>query len=127
MNSWRDQILQEFAPNVARLTLVADPDGLLLEEGMLEGIRQRGFELIPFDDHVAFRHAYESSFRSRWDQGEKTDLVVVLRCEANGLSPLPYGPMGAARTDNRGASPAVGRCLCLGKGRRVYVDGQDER
>jgi len=31
MSSWRDQILREFKPKVARLTLVADPDGLLLE------------------------------------------------------------------------------------------------
>ena len=50
MSSWRDQILKEFTPQVSRLTLVADPDGLLLEEGILEGIRERGFELIPFED-----------------------------------------------------------------------------
>jgi len=63
MNSWRDQILREFTPQVARLTLVADPDGLLLEEGVLEGIRERGFEMIPFEDHVAFRYAYETVAR----------------------------------------------------------------
>jgi len=57
MSSWRDQILREFTPQVARLTIVADPDGLLLEEGILEGIRQRGFDLMPFDDHIAFRYA----------------------------------------------------------------------
>ena len=66
MSSWRDQILKEFTPKVARLTLVADPDGLLLEEGILEGIRERGFELIPFEDHIAFRYAYESKFRRGW-------------------------------------------------------------
>ncbi len=33
MISWRNLILKEFTPQVARLTLVADPDGLLLEEG----------------------------------------------------------------------------------------------
>jgi hypothetical protein len=65
MNSWRDQVLKEFTPQVARLTLVADPDGLFLEEGILHEIRERGFELIPFEDHVAFRYAYESKFRSR--------------------------------------------------------------
>lgn len=89
MGSWRDQILSEFTPQVARLTLVADPDGLLLEEGVLEGIRERGFELIPFEDHVAFRYAYESKFRSRWDRGEKTDLVVVLRSASQNLMPYP--------------------------------------
>lgn len=97
MGSWRDQILKEFTPRVARLTLVADPDGLLLEEGVLEGIRDRGFELIPFEDPVAFRYAYESKFRSRWDRGEETDLVVVLRSPSSDLAALPYDLLQAGR------------------------------
>lgn len=97
MSSWRDQILIEFTPKVARLTLVADPDGLLLEEGILAGIRERGFELIPFDDPVAFRYAYESRFRSRWDHGEHTDLVVVLRSQTSDLDGLPYDLLQAGR------------------------------
>lgn len=95
--SWRDQILNEFTPRVARLTLVADPDSLLLEEGVLEAIRERGFELIPFEDHVAFRYAYESKFRSRWDRGEETDLVVVLRSPSSDLDALPYDLLQAGR------------------------------
>ncbi|NMC34155.1 MAG: BREX-3 system phosphatase PglZ, partial [Veillonellaceae bacterium] len=97
MSSWRDQILKEFTPKVARLTLVADPDGLLLEELILEGIRERGFELIPFEDHIAFRYAYESKFRSRWDRGEDTDLVVVLHSQASDLGALPYDLLQASR------------------------------
>lgn len=97
MSSWRDQILREFTPNVVRLTLVADPDGLLLEEGVLAGIRERGFELIPFEDHVAFRYAYESKFRNRWDQGEQTDLVVVLHSGAKDLGGLPYDLLQTGR------------------------------
>ena len=97
MSNWRNQILREFTPNVARLTLVADPDGLLLEEGVLAGIRERGFELIPFEDHVAFRYAYESKFRSRWDRGEQTDLVVVLRSAESDLGCLPYDLLQAGR------------------------------
>ena len=97
MSSWRDQILKEFTPKVSRLTLVADPDGLLLEEGILAGIRERGFELIPFEDHIAFRYAYESQFRSRWDRGEQTDLVVVLRTQTSDLGALPYDLLHAGR------------------------------
>ncbi len=97
MSSWRDQILKEFTPKVARLTLVADPDGLLLEEGILEGVRERGFELIPFEDHIAFRYAYESKFRSRWDRGEHTDLVVALHSQASDLSGLPYDLLQVGR------------------------------
>ena len=97
MSSWRNHILREFTPKVARLTLVADPDGLLLEEGLLADIRERGFELIPFEDHVAFRYAYESKFRSHWDQGEHTDLVVVLRCKTVDLNRLPYDLLQSGR------------------------------
>ena len=90
MGNWRDQILREFAPNVAQLTLVADPDHLLVEEEVLVSIRARGFELIPFDDHIAFRFLYESKFRSRWDQGDQTDLVVVLHSQDSALDWLPH-------------------------------------
>ena len=97
MADWRDQILTEFTPTVARLTLVSDPDGLLLEEGILAGILQRGFELIPFEDPVAFRYAYESRFRSRWDRGEQPDLVVVLHSGTSDLGCLPYDLLQAGR------------------------------
>ncbi|MEW6273804.1 MAG: BREX-3 system phosphatase PglZ [Bacillota bacterium] len=97
MANWREHILQEFTPGVARLTLVADPDGLLLEEGILEAIRGRGFALLSFEDPVAFRYAYESGFRSRWDRGEETDLVVLLRSGARELDSLPYDLLQAGR------------------------------
>ena len=97
ISNWRDHILTEFTPKVARLTLVSDPDGLLLEEGILASILQRGFELIPFEDSVAFRYAYESGFRSRWDRGEQPDLVVVLHSGASDLGSLPYDLLQAGR------------------------------
>lgn len=90
MNSWRDHILKDFTPQIARLTLVADPDGLLTEEGIVVALRERGFELLEFDDPVAFRFSYESKYRSLWDRGEITDLVVILRSATDDLSSLPY-------------------------------------
>ena len=101
MDDWRDRILREFTPRIARLTLVADPDGLLLEETLLEAIRERGFEILPFDDGMAFRFAYESRFRSRWDRGDRgeaTDLVVVVRAERHQLATiLPWDLLRAGR------------------------------
>lgn len=97
MDNWRNHILQEFTPQVARLTLVADPDGLLTEEGVVQGLGERGFELIAFEDPIAFRYAYESKYRSRWDCGESTELVVVLRAEMQDLSSLPYDLLQAGR------------------------------
>ncbi len=97
MNSWRDRILSEFTPGAARLTLVADPDGLLLEEGVLAAVRERGFDLLAFDDPVAFRYAYESGFRSRWDRGEGEGLAVVLRFAGGDLDALPHDLLQAGR------------------------------
>jgi len=96
MANWRDSILKHFKQGISRLTLVSDPDGLLTEEGMLAAIKDRGFDLIPFEDSIAFRYAYESKYRSIWDQGEKTDLVVVLRSEHD-LDSLPYDLLCAGR------------------------------
>lgn len=90
MSGWREQILQQFQPQVARLTLVADPDRLLMEEGILEGIRVRGFDLISFADPVAFRYAYEAQYRQRWDRGETTELMVALHAEEDDLRDLSY-------------------------------------
>lgn len=95
--SWRDLILQEFTPQVARLTVVADPDELLTEEGVVSGLRERGFDLLLFDDPIAFRFAYESKYRSRWDRGELTELVVVLRAATLDLRGLPYDLLQAGR------------------------------
>ena len=97
MANWRDTILKNFKPKISRLTLVADPDGLLTEEGMLSAIRDRGFDLMSFDDAIAFRFAYESQYRSRWDRGQNTDLVVVLRSAEQQLNKLPFDLLKAGR------------------------------
>ena len=95
--SWRDTILDEFVPNVSKLTLVADPDGLLTEERLALALRQRGFELIEFNDPIEFRYAYESNYRSIWDRGEHTDLVVILRLQDTEMESLPYDLLQAGR------------------------------
>ena len=97
MANWRDSILKNFKPKISRLTLVADPDGLLTEEGMLSAIRDRGFDLIRFDDPIAFRYAYESQYRSQWDKRQNTDLVVVLHSPEQQLNKLPFDLLKAGR------------------------------
>ena len=104
MTSWRDPILVHFTPEiaaVARLTIVADPDQLLTEAGIIEGIRHRGFEVISFDDHAAFRYAYEQRFRRVWDAGDTTNLVVVLRAPRVEMDWLPFDLLQEARRDSR--------------------------
>ncbi len=101
---WREPILAQFSrdiASVARLTVVADPDELLTEQGIVDGIRQRGFEIVPFEDHVAFRYAYERRFREVWDNGNDTNLVVVLRAARSDISGLPFDLLQQAERDRR--------------------------
>ena len=97
MSSWQEAILNDFVPNVSKLTLVADPDCLLTEEKLALKLRGRGFDLIEFNDSVEFRYAYESKYRSIWDRGEHTDLVVILRLQDSELEALPYDLLQAGR------------------------------
>jgi hypothetical protein len=103
-NSWRDPILAHFTQEiatVARLTIVADPDRLLTEETILKGIRARGFDLITFEDHVAFRYAFETRYRRAWDQGEQTNLVVILHTLHTDVAKLPFDLLESARRERR--------------------------
>ena len=97
MPDWRDRILKALTPGIARLTVAADPDGLLLEATLLEAVRERGFEIVTFEDPVAFRFDYESRFRSRRDRGEGAGLEVVVRTEGHDAAALPYDLVQADR------------------------------
>ncbi|MBX3129300.1 MAG: BREX-3 system phosphatase PglZ [Polyangiaceae bacterium] len=104
LSSWRDPILAHFTKEiatVARLTIVADPDRLLSEEAILDGIRARGFDLIPFEDHVAFRYAYETRYRQAWDRGDQTNLVVLLHTIHEDATKLPFDLLECAQRERR--------------------------
>lgn len=66
MTLWVDRILKEFPADLARLWIVSDPDDVLLDEQVLSGLRERGFEVLPFEDSVAFRTEYEERYREAW-------------------------------------------------------------
>ncbi len=108
---WRAPILKHFTRDIAkatRLTIVADPDQLLTEEHVLDALRTRGFELIPFDDHIAFRFAYESRYRKFWDEGRETNLVVVLRTPMGATDSLPFDLLELAQSQGRCFSISIG-------------------
>lgn len=97
MKSWRDAILNDFIPNISKLTLVSDPDYLLTEEKLMLELHRRGFNLIEFRDPVEFRYAYESKYRIIWDRGGHTELVVALHLQNATLESLPYDLLQSGR------------------------------
>ena len=98
MNRWIERILNEFPSDLARLWIVADPDELLLDEQILSGLRNRGFEVLPFEDSVVFRAEYEERYRAAWNKGEKgpaNSLILQLRDVT--INDLPWDYLRQAR------------------------------
>ena len=94
--SWQDRILREFVPGASPITLAADPDGLLQDERILAGLRERGFSLLRFEDPIAFRYAYESQFRAQGSGAYCKGLAVLVPAPA-ALDALPYDILANAR------------------------------
>lgn len=95
--SWRDFILRELLPPVTPLTLAADPDCLLTEEGILQNLRDQGYEVLVFQDPIEFRFNYESQYRDRLHQAEPQYLIVTLQKASQSLQNLPYDLVKAGR------------------------------
>ncbi|MDL2279496.1 BREX-3 system phosphatase PglZ [Desulfovibrio sp. OttesenSCG-928-G11] len=96
-SSWRDAILQQFIPIGATLNLVADPDALFSEEGLVLALRDAGYTLLEFRDPVEFRYAYESTchaFNSPHKPADQADerggLIVVVNAPDTEFSSVPY-------------------------------------
>jgi len=96
MFEWRQQIVRRFVPKVARVTAVSDPDGLLRDPGVFQGIQASGFLIIQFEDSVSFRYDYESRFRSKWDGGGDAELAVVFKPGEREFETLPADVLAGA-------------------------------
>jgi len=91
MTAWVDRILKEFPADLARLWIVADPDIVLLDEQVLSGLRGRGFEVLPFEDSIAFRAEYEERYRTAWDRGEPgPSRALILHLRGINVADLPW-------------------------------------
>jgi hypothetical protein len=98
MSPWIDRILKEFPADLSRLWIAADPDDVLLDEQVLSGLRERGFEVLPFEDSVAFRAEYEDRYRSAWDRGVAAPAkALVLHLRGTNVADLPWDYLRQAR------------------------------
>jgi len=99
MSAWVDRILSEFPSDLARLWIAADPDAVLLDERILAGLRAGGFEVLPFEDPMAFRAEYEECYRQAWNRGEDgRALSLVLHLRSAEPDALPWDYLRQART-----------------------------
>ena len=99
---WREPILRQFTTEIAAVapvTVAVDPDGLLLEQRVLDRLRGAGFELMPYDDPVSFRLSYESTFREHW--AEPRGPATVVHASSRSADDLPYDLLAKARAGRR--------------------------
>jgi hypothetical protein len=95
---WTDQILSAFPAEISRLWIAADPDDVLLDEHVLSALSERGFEVLPFEDGIAFRAEYEQRYRAAWDRGEPgPSPALVLHLRRRRTDDLPWDYLRQAR------------------------------
>jgi hypothetical protein len=102
--SWRDEVLQYFSVEIAavtRVTVVADPDGLLLDDALGASLARQGFDVVPYRDPIEFRFYYETRHRSRWDAGQRSSVTVSLPSGRDGLGRIPFDVLTQAETSGR--------------------------
>lgn len=91
MSAWTNRILREFPADLSHFWIACDPDDLLLDERILHDLREQGFEVLPFEDSVAFRTEYEERYRAAWDRGEEgASKALVLQLRGTDLNMLPW-------------------------------------
>ena len=90
MTEWRTHILKKLEPGIHRLTLVSDPDGLLLDGKIQAELKKKAVEVLVFEDNVSFRYYYEAKYRNKWDAGENVEVIVLLRKAFEVSESLPY-------------------------------------
>jgi len=101
MSAWLDCILKNFPSELTHLWIAVDPDGVLLDERLLAGLRGNGFDLLPFEDSVVFRAEYEAGYRSVWAQKDGDPArSLILQIRSTDSGDLPWDYLTRARTVN---------------------------
>lgn len=98
MTPWVDRILTAFPENLSQLWIAADPDDVLLDELVLSGLREAGFEVISFKDSVKFRAEYEVCYRDAWDHGKAApSSALILHLQGANIDDIPWDYFRQAR------------------------------
>ena len=94
---WRGLILDHFRPDAHPLTVVDDPDGTLLEEGVQAQLDARGYTLLNLADvdPVVFRLSYETRHRP-WD-ADSDPRPLIVRTPIGQPEAAPYDLLARGR------------------------------
>lgn len=122
--NWREPIMRHFSADIARtcrVTVVADPDGLLQDDLVATKLRECGFDVLRYEDPIRFRFLYETRHRQKWDRGDTSSVVVGAPCSEADITCIPHDLLWHARQADRMLSVSLGE---LFKGLAVDVLGE---
>jgi len=86
---WQDIILGQFGHEQNQSVVVVDPDRLMQDDALISELQARRYDILNFTSEIAFRNEFEERYRSHWDQGEKTHIVVIVH-SSEASRHLPY-------------------------------------
>lgn len=88
--TWKDKLVDQFIPDLEpRVWVVSDPDAIVRSEEILGRLETKGFDVIFFEEPLAFRYEYESRIRPGWERGDGKPLVVIFDERIDGFDGLP--------------------------------------
>ena len=86
---WQDLILQQFGHEQTQSVVVVDPDHLMQDDVLISELQAQRYDILNFTSEIAFRNEFEERYRSYWDRGEKTHIVVIVH-SSEASRHLPY-------------------------------------
>jgi len=97
MNSWRDEIISTITPLDSPIIIASDPDGLLRDEIINKILRDRGYEILFYEDSITFRYLFETRYREQIKQNLLKLILVVDASENQLRDILPYDVLKKSR------------------------------
>jgi hypothetical protein len=119
---WQDIILGQFGHEQNQSVVVVDPDSLMQDDVLISELQARRYDILNFISEIAFRNEFEERYRSRWDRGEKTHIVVIVH-SSEASRHLPYDLEKKSYVVEIGLHqvfPRLNRIVLAGLDRRYY-------
>ena len=120
---WQDVVLAQFGHEQTQSVVVVDPDQLMQDSILLSELQARDYDILNFTTEITFRNEFEERYRSRWDRGEKTHIVVIVHSNESSRR-LPYDLQRKSRVIEIGLHqvfPRLNRIVLAGLDRHYYA------
>lgn len=98
MSALVERVLNQFPAGASRFWIAADPDDILLDETILSELHGRGFELVEYEDPIAFRLVFETERAGAQDtEAVESTRSLLLHFRHGDASMLPADYLAAGR------------------------------